>query len=83
MPVLVHIADNDEDVNIEEGMQLVDALRARKPSLATTKVYAYPPGGHSFDRRVDPRTLEPVNTPDQRDSWTRVWAFLEQSLQTP
>ena len=83
VPVLVHIADNDEDVTIEEGMQLVDALRARKPSLSTTKVYASPPGGHSFDRRVDPRTLEPVNTPDQRDSWTRVWAFLEQSLQTP
>ncbi len=83
VPVLVHIADNDEDVTIEEGMQLVDALRARKPSLATTKVYASPPGGHSFDRRVDPRTLEPVNTPEQRDSWTRVWAFLEQSLQTP
>ena len=83
VPVLVHIADNDEDVTIEEGMQLVDALRARKPSLATTKVYASPPGGHSFDRRVDPRTLEPINTPEQRDSWTRVWAFLEQSLQTP
>jgi len=83
VPVLVHIAANDEDVTIEEGMQLVDALRARKPSLATTKVYASPPGGHSFDRRVDPRTLEPINTPEQRDSWTRVWAFLEQSLQTP
>ena len=83
VPVLVHIADNDEDVTIEEGMQLVDALRARKPSLATTKVYASPLGGHSFDRRVDPRTLEPVNTPEQRDSWMRVWAFLEQSLQTP
>ena len=77
VPVLVHLADNDEDVTIEEGIQLVDALRARKPSLATTKVYAQPPGGHSFDRRVDPRTLEPVNTPEQRDSWNRVWAFLE------
>jgi dipeptidyl aminopeptidase/acylaminoacyl peptidase len=83
VPVLVHIADNDEDVTIEEGMQLVDALRARKPSLATTRVYASPPGGHSFDRRVDPRTLEPVNTPEQRDSWTRVWAFLEQHLREP
>ena len=80
MPVLVHLADNDEDVTIEEGMQLVDALRARKPSLSTTKVYASPPGGHVFDRRVDPRTLEPANTPEQRDSWSRVWAFLEGSL---
>ena len=82
VPVLVHLADNDEDVTIEEGMQLVDALRARKPSLSTTKVYASPPGGHVFDRRVDSRTLEPVNTPEQRDSWNRVWTFLEQSLQT-
>jgi dipeptidyl aminopeptidase/acylaminoacyl peptidase len=82
VPVLVHLADNDEDVTIEEGMQLVDALRARKPSLSTTRVYASPPGGHVFDRRVDSRTLEPVNTPEQRDSWNRVWAFLEQSLQT-
>jgi dipeptidyl aminopeptidase/acylaminoacyl peptidase len=80
MPVLVHLADNDEDVTIEEGIQLVDALRARKPSLATTKVYASPPGGHVFDRRVDPRTLEPLNTPEQRDSWERVWAFLESTV---
>jgi dipeptidyl aminopeptidase/acylaminoacyl peptidase len=80
MPVLVHLADNDEDVTIEEGMQLVDALRARKPALATTKVYAAPPGGHVFDRRVDPRTLEPVNTPEQRDSWSRVWTFLETAV---
>ena len=83
MPVLVHFADNDEDVTIEEGIQLVDALRARKPALATTKVYASPPGGHTFDRRVDPKTWEPVNTPEQRDSWNRVWAFLEQSLRNP
>ena len=57
IPLLVHVARNDEDVNIEEEMQLVDALRARKPPLAETKVYENPPGGHTFDRRVDPRTL--------------------------
>ena len=34
-------------------MQLVDALRARKPQLAETKVYDNPPGGHTFDRRVN------------------------------
>ena len=38
-----------------------------------------PPGGHTFDRRVDPATWEPENTPEQRDSWTRVWAFLERT----
>ena len=43
--VLVHLADNDEDVTIEDGRQMVDALRARKPSLAVTKIYSAPPGG--------------------------------------
>jgi dipeptidyl aminopeptidase/acylaminoacyl peptidase len=77
IPLLVHLADNDTDVNIEEGQQLVDALRSRKPSLVETKVYQNPPGGHTFDRRVDPKTWLPENTTAQRDSWNRVWAFLE------
>ena len=81
VPVLVHFADNDEDVNIEEGMQLVDALRARKPGLAETKVYRNPSGGHTFDRRVDPETWQPEDTPEQRDSWNRVWEFLDRNLQ--
>ncbi len=80
IPLLVHVARNDEDVNIEEGMQLVDALRSRKASLAQTKVYDNPPGGHMFDRRVDSRTWQPENTPDQRDSWNRVWTFLDRNL---
>ena len=63
-------------------MQLVDALRARKPHLAETKVYQNPPGGHTFDRRVDLGTWQPENTPDQRDSWNRVWAFLDR-ISTP
>ena len=80
IPLLVHVARNDEDVNIEEGMQLIDALRSRKPSLAQTKVYDNPRGGHMFDRRVDSRTWQPENTSDQRDSWNRVWAFLDRNL---
>jgi dipeptidyl aminopeptidase/acylaminoacyl peptidase len=80
IPLLVHLAANDDDVNIDEGMQLVDALRARKPHLADTKVYASPLGGHSFDRRVDRRTWRPENTPDQQDSWERVWAFFARHL---
>ena len=83
VPVLVHLAGNDEDVNIEEGMQLVDALRARKPALAETNVYTNPAGGHTFDRRVDRKTFEPLGTPEQLDSWTRVWAFLDRSLRRP
>lgn len=81
IPLLVHVAQNDEDVTFDEAQQLVDALRARKPELAAVKVYENPPGGHLFDRQVSPLTLEPERTADQEDSWTRVWAFFEQSLQ--
>jgi dipeptidyl aminopeptidase/acylaminoacyl peptidase len=80
IPLLVHIARNDEDVNIEEDLPLVEALRAEKPSLSVTRVYDHPAGGHTFDRRVNMRTWEPENTPEQRDSWTRIWRFLERTL---
>src|SRR5689334_619747 len=80
IPLLVHVTRNDDDVNIEEDMQLVDALRARKPFLAETRVYDSPPGGHTFDRRVDPKTWQPENTREQRDSWNRVWTFLDWNL---
>ncbi len=92
-PVIVHVTKNDQDVNIEEDMQLVDALRARKPDLAETKVYEDPLGGHLFDRmcpatlpnagRVDMTKLEnfvPTNTREQRDSWALVWEFLDWNL---
>jgi dipeptidyl aminopeptidase/acylaminoacyl peptidase len=80
IPLYVGVARNDQDVNIEEDMQLVDALRARKPQLAETTVYDNPPGGHTFDRRVDPKTWQPENTREQRDSWNRVWTFLDWNL---
>ena len=56
IPLYVGVTRNDEDVNFEEDQQLVDALRARKPFLATTTIYDNPPGGHTFDRRVNPET---------------------------
>ena len=80
IPLLVHMAENDEDVNIEEGMQLIDALRARKPALADTKIYRAPAGGHTFDRLVTPKSWQPENTPEQKDSWNRVWAFFGRTL---
>jgi dipeptidyl aminopeptidase/acylaminoacyl peptidase len=80
IPLYVAVARNDEDVNFEEDSQLVDALRARKPLLATTMIYDNPPGGHTFDRRVDAKTWEPENTREQRDSWNRVWTFLDWNL---
>jgi dipeptidyl aminopeptidase/acylaminoacyl peptidase len=82
VPLLVHVATNDLDVNYVEDQQIVDALRSRKPDLAETKTYVNPPrwgasGGHAFSRRVDPKTLERVESPDQIDSWNRTWTFFE------
>src|SRR6266487_2126388 len=80
IPLYIGVTKNDEDVNIEENMQLVDALRARKPMLAETTVYENPPGGHLFDRQVNAKTWQPENTREQRDSWNRVWTFLDWNL---
>jgi dipeptidyl aminopeptidase/acylaminoacyl peptidase len=85
VPLLVHIATNDTDVNYEEASMLVWALRAQKPDLAETKIYVDPtPGpdhaGHSFSRRVNMATLEREDSPEQRDSWNRVWTFMEWNL---
>jgi dipeptidyl aminopeptidase/acylaminoacyl peptidase len=86
IPLLVHVATNDQDVNYVEDQQLVWKLRALKPELAETKVYVDPAPwgnsvGHAFSRRVDPVTLERVDSPAQIDSWNRTWVFLEWWLQ--
>jgi len=82
VPLLVHVATNDTDVNYDEDQMIVDALRSRKPDLAETKTYVDPApwggsGGHAFSRRVDPKTLERVDSPEQIDSWNRTWVFFE------
>ncbi len=84
-PLLVHIATNDQDVNFEEASMLVYKLRAIKPDITETKIYVDPTPfgssvGHQFSRRVDPETLERLDSPAQRDSWNRTWAFLEEHL---
>jgi dienelactone hydrolase len=84
-PLLVHVATNDTDVYYFEDQQIVDALRSRKPDLAETKVYVDPPpgrasAGHTFNRRVNPDTLEREDSPEQLDSWSRVWTFFEGRL---
>ena len=38
VPILVHVATNDEDVNFVEDQQMVYTLRALKPDLAETKI---------------------------------------------
>lgn len=82
VPLLVHVATNDRDVDFVEDQQIVDALRSRKPDLAETKVYVDPAPwgssvGHAFSRRVDPKTLKRVDSPAQIDSWNRTWVFFE------
>lgn len=82
IPLLVHVATNDTDVDFVEDQQMVDALRSRKPDLAETKVYVDPApgpasGGHTFSRRVNPKTLERDDSPAQIDSWNRTWVFFE------
>jgi len=84
-PLLVHVATNDEDVWYYEDQQIVDALRSRKADLAETKVYVNPaPGpasvGHTFSRRVNAKTLERDDSPEQIDSWNRVWTFFDGHL---
>jgi len=85
VPMLVHVATNDEDVNFVEDQQMVYTLRALKPELAETKIYVNPAPwgasvGHAFSRRVDPETLERVDSPAQIDSWNRTWTFFEWNL---
>src|SRR5690606_28637990 len=74
LPVLVHVATNDTDVPFDEARPLIDALRARQPQLAETKVYVNPtPGptsvGHTFNRRTNRQTLRRDGSPEQIDSW--------------
>src|SRR4029453_3893428 len=85
VPMLCHVATNDLDVDFVEDQQMVYTLMALKPSLAETKTYVDPvpgpvSGGHTFSRRVNPGTLERVDSPDQIDSWNRTWAFFERTL---
>ena len=85
IPILVHVATNDTDVNFVEDVQMVDALRSRKPQLSETKVYVNPtPGpvsvGHTFSRRTNRQTLQRDDSPEQIDSWNLTWAFFERNL---
>ena len=85
VPLLVHVATNDRDVYYVEDQQILDALRSRKPDLAETKTYVDPEPwgrsvGHAFSRRVNPDTLERVDSPDQIDSWDRTWTFFEWNM---
>jgi dipeptidyl aminopeptidase/acylaminoacyl peptidase len=81
VPLLVHVADNDEDVLWEEGELLVNTLKVKKPDLAEVQVYHNPPGGHGFSLMVDEKTMEIKYSKALRDAWNRIWTFLEYHLE--
>ena len=74
VPVLVHAADNDQDVFIEENRLLRDAMHAAGKDTAglyTYREFHNPPGGHSFGI---------ADTPQGRASWRETVDFLARRL---
>lgn len=74
VPVLVHAADNDDDVFIEENRNLRDSMVAAgkdKEGLYTYREWHDPPGGHAFSR---------IQTREGMESWTESVAFLRRYL---
>lgn len=69
-PLLIHAADNDEDVNILETINLINALKAAGKEFEY-EIYKSPPGGHAFNR---------IDTPQARDSLTKIYKFLDKYL---
>ena len=74
VPLLVHAADNDDDVFIEENHHLRDSMVVAgkdRAGLYTYREWHDPPGGHAFSR---------VQTPEAMESWTESLAFLRRYL---
>ncbi len=86
--LLVHLAENDTDVDFVEAEMLAWKLIAKKPKLSEVEIYKNPPGfpgsgsgGHTFNRRVDVENgYVRLDSWEQRDSWNRIWAFFELNL---
>jgi dipeptidyl aminopeptidase/acylaminoacyl peptidase len=79
VPLMVHVATNDTDVDFVESQMLIHALQARKPELSEIKIYEDPPGGHIFSRLVD-INYQAIETAAMVDSWNRTWSFFERHL---
>jgi dipeptidyl aminopeptidase/acylaminoacyl peptidase len=76
-PLLVHTADNDEDVFIVENHNLRDSMIAAgkdRAGLYRYREWHNPPGGHSFGV---------LDTPQGRESWAETIAFLDRYLHPP
>jgi dipeptidyl aminopeptidase/acylaminoacyl peptidase len=73
-PVLVHTADNDDDVFIIENHILRDSMIAAGQDTAglyTYREWHDPPGGHSFGL---------LDTPQGQESWSETVSFLAKHL---
>ncbi len=73
-PLLVHAADNDDDVFIIENHILRDSMVAAgmdRSGLYTYREWRNPPGGHSFSV---------MDTPQGRESWRETVRFLGRFL---
>ena len=76
-PVLVHAADNDDNVHIAENRVLRDSMRAagkEASGLYTYREWHDPPGGHAFGL---------LDTPEGRESWAETLAFLDRHVARP
>lgn len=74
VPLLVHAADNDDDVYIPENRNLRDSMVVAGKDTAglyTYKEWHNPPGGHQFSR---------VDTQQARESWAETLTFLDARL---
>ena len=81
--MIVHVADNDEDVDFVECEQLINALKVKKPDLVQTKIYHDPPGGHAFNRQVnweDDGDYSAKESEALLDSWKLVWEMFDKYL---
>ena len=72
-PLLIHTNTNDEDVNVLEVENLINALKANNKKFEY-EIFRDVPGGHSFDR---------MDTKEAREIRYRIYVFLSRYLQPP
>jgi dipeptidyl aminopeptidase/acylaminoacyl peptidase len=73
IPLLIHTNTADEDVNVLEVQELINALKAADRKFEY-KVFEKAPGGHGFDR---------MDTPAARGIRRDIYAFLARYLKPP
>jgi dipeptidyl aminopeptidase/acylaminoacyl peptidase len=69
-PLLIHASTNDQDVNVVEAEQLINALRAAGKDFQH-RIYKDAPGGHSFNR---------IDTALAKESRREIYDFLAKHL---